>query len=159
NVFVSAGALLLTRARITEPEPEIEPRDGSERRVALRHAGSSPRYDDMPENLPGEPFGENGRPAQEERRRRTHSVPRPKSAAALLAISGCVALIYEVTWTRLLALTIGPTTYAFSAMLMAFILGLAAGAAIASRLLAYIRRPVIPLAVTQLIAALGAFGA
>lgn len=158
NIVVAAGAMLLTRATITEPEPAAEPREGHERRsTALRHAASS-RYDDALE-LASEAHGENGRPHHDERRRRTHSVPRPKSAAALLAISGCVALIYEVTWTRLLALTIGPTTYAFSAMLMAFILGLAAGAAIASRLLAYIRRPIIPLAVTQLIAALGAFGA
>jgi spermidine synthase len=49
-------------------------------------------------------------------------------------LSGAAALIYEVTWTRALALVIGSTTYAFSLMLTAFILGLAIGSAIMARL-------------------------
>ena len=44
--------------------------------------------------------------------------------AALIA-TGFVALAQEVAWTRVLALTMGPTTYAFSIMLTLFILGLA----------------------------------
>src|ERR1041384_1875278 len=59
----------------------------------------------------------------------------PRFAGAVIAISGFVALIYEVTWTRVLAMTLGPTTYAFSAMLVAFIAGLAIGSAIAARLM------------------------
>jgi spermidine synthase len=144
NILVALGALLLTRA-----EAPRKPAFGI---TSLRQL--SAEDDDAPLALVNEPDLH-----RDEHGRRTHSVARPRSAAALLAISGCVALIYEVTWTRLLALTIGPTTYAFSAMLMAFILGLAIGAAIASRLLAHIRRPIIPLAVTQILAALGAFGA
>lgn len=37
--------------------------------------------------------------------------------AAVLAVSGFVVLVFEVTWTRVPAMTLGPTTYAFSAML------------------------------------------
>ena len=42
--------------------------------------------------------------------------------------------LYEVAWTRLLALVIGPTTYAFATMAAAFISGLAIGSALGSRL-------------------------
>ena len=53
--------------------------------------------------------------------------------AVVLGISGFVALLYEVTFTRVLALALGPTTYAFAAMLTAFISGIAIGAALSSR--------------------------
>jgi spermidine synthase len=58
------------------------------------------------------------------------------------AISGFVALSYEVIWSRVLALIIGSSVYAFSIMLTTFLVGLAAGATIASRLVDRIRRPV-----------------
>ncbi len=57
----------------------------------------------------------------------------PWLPAAVLGLSGFVALVYEVTFTRVLALALGPTTYAFAAMLTAFIGGIAIGAALASR--------------------------
>ena len=53
--------------------------------------------------------------------------------AAALAISGGVSMVYEVAWTRALALVIGSSTYAFSAMLLAFLIGIAGGAAVYSR--------------------------
>ena len=81
----------------------------------------------------------------------------PTSAAVTLAISGFIALVHEVAWTRVIALTLGPTTYAFSTMLATCILGLAAGASLATRWLPRLRRPVTALAVTQIAAALGAF--
>ena len=52
--------------------------------------------------------------------------------ATALGISGCVALVYQVTWTRTLAMVLGPTTYAFSAMVVAVITGLAIGSAVAA---------------------------
>ena len=61
--------------------------------------------------------------------------------AAVLAVSGFVALVYEVTWTRVLAMTLGPTTYAFSAMLVAFIAGLAIGSAMAAAIVPRVARP------------------
>jgi spermidine synthase len=49
--------------------------------------------------------------------------------------------VYEVAWTRLLALVIGPTTYAFAAMAAAFIGGLAIGSAVGTRLARRVSRP------------------
>src|SRR5258705_1753441 len=49
------------------------------------------------------------------------------------AASGAAALIYEVTWTRLLTLQMGHTVAAASTVLAAFMGGLALGAALAGR--------------------------
>ncbi len=54
-------------------------------------------------------------------------------AAAGLAAAGAASMIYEVAWTRALSLILGSSTYAFTAMLVAFLLGLAAGSALFSR--------------------------
>ncbi len=78
-------------------------------------------------------------------------------AAAALGISGFASLTQQVVWTRVLALILGPTTYAFSMMVAVFIAGLAIGAAIASRLVARVSNPVAALA-TCLALAVG-FGA
>lgn len=54
--------------------------------------------------------------------------PSPLTAVLALAVSGCVSLILQVAWTRILALVLGPTTFAFSAMVATFITGIALGA-------------------------------
>lgn len=41
--------------------------------------------------------------------------------------SGAASMIYEVTWTRTLSLILGSSTYAFTAMLVAFLCGIAGG--------------------------------
>lgn len=51
-----------------------------------------------------------------------------------LGVAGAAAMVYEVAWTRALSLIIGSSTYAFTAMLLAFLLGLALGSAVFSRL-------------------------
>src|SRR5215471_6839227 len=58
------------------------------------------------------------------------------------AVSGFVALAYEVIWSRVLALIIGSSVYAFSIMLTTFLIGLAAGATIESRFVDRIRAPI-----------------
>jgi spermidine synthase len=78
--------------------------------------------------------------------------------AALIA-TGFVALAQEVAWTRVLALTIGPTTYAFSTMLTLFILGLALGSSLASRIAVRVRQPFLALGVTIMIAGVAAIAA
>ena len=45
-----------------------------------------------------------------------------------IGISGFVAMLYEVVWTRMLALALGSSTHAFSLMLITFITGIASGA-------------------------------
>ena len=82
---------------------------------------------------------------------------RPALAAAALGVSGFASLTLQVVWTRLLALILGPTTYAFSTMVAVFIAGLAIGAAVASRFVARSRDPLLGLA-TCLALAVG-FGA
>jgi spermidine synthase len=47
--------------------------------------------------------------------------------SAAIAVSGAVTMIFEVAWTRALALVIGSSTYAFTAVLVAVLIGLAAG--------------------------------
>jgi len=54
-------------------------------------------------------------------------------AVAAAGASGFVAMLYEVVWTRVLALVLGSSTHAFSIMLITFILGIAVGAWIVSR--------------------------
>jgi spermidine synthase len=56
------------------------------------------------------------------------------------ACSGAAALIYEITWTRLLTLFMGHTVAAASTVLAAFMGGLAIGAAVAGRVSARIER-------------------
>lgn len=56
---------------------------------------------------------------------------------AAVGLSGAVSMMYEVAWIRLLTLVLGSSTYSFSLMLAAFILGLAIG----SFLLSLRRRP------------------
>jgi spermidine synthase len=52
------------------------------------------------------------------------------------AVAGFAALAIEVAWTRTLAMIMGPTTYAFSAMVACFIGGLAVGSTIGARVAA-----------------------
>lgn len=47
-----------------------------------------------------------------------------------IGLAGVAALTYEVAWTRLLGLMLGASTYAFSAMLLSFLVGIALGGAL-----------------------------
>jgi spermidine synthase len=65
------------------------------------------------------------------------------------ALSGFIALSYEVIWSRVLALIIGSSVYAFSIMLTTFLVGLAVGASVASRVVDRIRRPSLAFALIE----------
>lgn len=69
-------------------------------------------------------------------------------AALALGASGFASLTLQVVWTRLLALMLGPTTYAFSTIVAIFIAGLALGSAICSRLVRRLAQPVAALVTT-----------
>jgi spermidine synthase len=131
NVVAAAGALWLTRPRseVAQDFSPAEPaRLSPERRAkALRHKPPSPSH-----------------PSPSVRS--TVLVPSPGLAWTAVAISGFSALVYEVAWTRLLALVIGPTTYAFSTMAAAFIAGLALGSATGTLLSRRVARPSVWLA-------------
>jgi spermidine synthase len=70
----------------------------------------------------------------------------PGLAAAALGVSGFASLTLQVVWTRLLAMILGPTTYAFSTIVAVFIAGLAVGAGVASRIVPRVREPMAGLA-------------
>ena len=72
--------------------------------------------------------------------------------AWIFALSGFAALGYELYWTRALQHFLGNSTYAFSAMLTTFLLGLAAGGWVGGRLADRMARPARLLGWAQLAA-------
>ena len=80
--------------------------------------------------------------------------PTPFLGAAILGLSGFAALIHEIAWTRILAMTLGPTTYAFAATLAAVIAGVAIGSAIGTGIVARTRQPAAWLAFVLALAAI-----
>jgi spermidine synthase len=75
------------------------------------------------------------------RRRHSHLRTLHAVAAAFLFLSGFSALVYQVLWTRELGLFFGHTIYAVSAVLSAFMGGLALGSQAGGKLVARVRRP------------------
>ncbi|MCS5635139.1 MAG: fused MFS/spermidine synthase [Myxococcota bacterium] len=71
-------------------------------------------------------------------------------------ISGFAALLYETAWTRELAFVFGTSELAVTAVLAAYMAGLALGAAIAGRWAHRVRRPVLAYGVIELGIGLGA---
>jgi len=63
--------------------------------------------------------------------------------------SGCVGLIAQVVWTRMLTMTLGSTTYAVSTVLAVFMGGLALGAALFGRWAGRIARPILAYGVME----------
>jgi spermidine synthase len=77
---------------------------------------------------------------------------------SIFAISGFCAMAYEVIWTKLLGLIIGPTVYSFTIILTTFITGLGLGSLIFGWLADRTGKPLRVLLYTQLFAALLALG-
>jgi spermidine synthase len=78
----------------------------------------------------------------------------PWLAAGVLGVTGFASLMHEMVWTRVLALVLGPTIYAFAATLAAVITGVAAGSALGAAVVSRSRRPATWLALALAIAAL-----
>src|SRR2546425_389129 len=77
-------------------------------------------------------------PEQAERQRPAAAEPGVVGRTALVlialyAVSGAVAMVYEVAWSRLLVLVLGSSTYSYTIMLMTFLAGLAIGAWLGAR--------------------------
>ncbi|MBI2190606.1 MAG: fused MFS/spermidine synthase [Planctomycetes bacterium] len=75
-------------------------------------------------------------------------------ALAIVFLSGAASMIYEVVWTRLISLLVGSSTYAFTLMLMTFLLGMACGSLGLARRAESSARPALMLAALQAILAL-----
>ena len=67
------------------------------------------------------------------------------TAIAAFGASGVAAMTYQILWTRALNMAIGSSTYAFTIVLCAFLIGLSAGAAAIGRLSANSTRPAMHL--------------
>ncbi len=75
---------------------------------------------------------------------------------ACFVLSGTAGLIYETAWTQQFALVFGTSELAVATVLAAYMAGLTAGAAIAGRRVARVRRPVLVYALLELGIALAA---
>ncbi len=73
------------------------------------------------------------------------------------ALSGALAMVYEVAWTRALALVLGSSVYAFTVMLTTFLIGLAGGSWLLARRVDRLAEPGVALGLTQLGIAAAAF--
>ena len=82
-----------------------------------------------------------GAEASGETYRPRRSPGRSRLLLAVFASTGFCALAVEVVWTRMLALVVGTTVYAFALMLTTFLLGLALGSAAFARVAQGSRRP------------------
>ena len=107
-------------------------------------------------SFPPPPAAPKFRRASRPTRRADSLPPAPVAAAIVLAASGFAALVHEVAWTRVIALVVGPTTYAFTVMVSIFIIGLGAGSGLGVWLLGRVASPAILLAWAQVAGALGA---
>src|SRR5204862_2738917 len=81
--------------------------------------------------------------------------PRRWLAGMVVASTGFATFLYEITWSRVFATLLGPSTYAFAATVTGLIAGLAAGSTIGSFIAGRVRRPELPLALALVAAALG----
>lgn len=78
------------------------------------------------------------------------------AALVIFAVSGFCSMAYEVIWTKLLGLIVGPTTYSFTVVLVTFITGLAVGSIFFGWLADRTGKPGFLLVSTQIAAALSA---
>lgn len=67
------------------------------------------------------------------------------------AISGAAALAYEVLYTKVLIFSLGLTVHAFTIMLTTFLVGLAVGSFVTARFADRLRRPIVALAVVEML--------
>jgi spermidine synthase len=144
NLMAAAGAFWLSRtSTVTAESARLRSPDASES-VGEARKGSKQR-----------------KPSP----RAEHTPPLPSATAspwlAYMATATCgfVALVYEVAWTRLLALVLGPTTYAFATMAAAFISGIAIGSAAGTRVVRRSPHPGVWLAAAIVFCALAAASA
>jgi spermidine synthase len=87
-------------------------------------------------------------------------LPRYVSFAVLLAIaiSGGAALAYEVIYAKVLVFSMGATTHAFTLMLTTFLVGIALGSFVSSRLADRFRRPTDVFGIVEVLIGLAALG-
>ncbi len=83
-----------------------------------------------------------------------YTEPQIKTVLIMIGISGFVSMIYEVVWTRMLALIIGSAVQSFAIMLFTFITGIAAGSFIIHKVMEKKINHLLWFAITELLIAL-----
>jgi spermidine synthase len=80
-------------------------------------------------------------------------ITRNQSSVVLFifAVSGFLALLYEVTWSRALILVFGTSIYAFATMLTTCLLGMALGSIVLGRLADRVRHSIVLFAILQMV--------
>ena len=68
----------------------------------------------------------------------------------LLAVAGFSSMGYEVVWTKLISLLVGPTTYSFTVVLVTFITGLGLGSLLIGPWVDRVRSPQLLLPIRAL---------
>lgn len=76
---------------------------------------------------------------------------RRRTVLVVFAISGFAAMVYQIAWTRALVMSLGSSTYSFTCILAAFILGLALGSFAVARRVDRWERPILVFGVIQLL--------
>jgi len=77
-------------------------------------------------------------------------------ALILLALTAFASLLDEIAWTRVLVMIVGGSTYAFTLVLLVFLLGIGAGSAVVARRSAPASETAADAAVAQAVTAAGA---
>lgn len=77
----------------------------------------------------------------------------------VIGLSGFASLGYEVLWTRILVYFLGPSTYAFTAMLTTFLVGIALGSWVIARFTDRVGNPVLLFGVIEVGIGLSALAA
>ena len=99
-------------------------------------------------------------PKKERAARAAVSEPAPRWLVAfVLGSTGLASLIFEIAWTRVLSVTLGPTVYAFSATLAVLIGGVAVGSGAGSWIAARVKKPALWLAIVLAAGAIAASAA
>ena len=163
NVTAAAGAWLIARGAV---QASTEGRDFSPAQAAKEGRDFSPAQAagaEAPAEQQAPALHQQQAPALRKKHARKAGAeapalqalrtPHPWLAAAALGASGFASLALQVVWARLLAMVLGPTTYAFSLIVAIFILGLAAGAALGAWRAARTRQAATGLAVCLLASA------
>ncbi|GEM_PF-384369 len=137
NFVIASGVILL--ALVRRKDLEAVPAPAKEGATPAAEESAGPRVEG-PRAASAGPF----------------ETPTPATRPLVLvafAVSGLASLSMQIAWTRLLALLLGSSVYAFSIILTTFLAGLALGSFVASRLVKRVRNPVAWLAVAQVLAA------
>lgn len=110
--------------------------------AALVAARTAPDHDSDPAE-PAPPRSTSPRPrsARSARPAPSQASSHLPIAALILALTGVASIVYEIVWSRLLAMLVGPTTYAVAASVATMVSGLGIGAGLGSWLAAQVTHP------------------